>query len=259
MKITVLMDNSARPGFTAEHGLSLYIETAGRRILFDAGQSGAFADNGALLGVDLARVDFAVLSHGHYDHGGGLTRFLACNSTAPIYLRADAFGAHYNGNEKYIGLDEGLRQSDRLRFVSGNLSLGEAVTLYSGAEMPVPFGIRPFGLTVRRKGVFLPESFDHEQYLIIREGGKRICFSGCAHRGVLNILRHFRPDVLIGGFHFSKLDPAGEELAGAAQVLAERGTVFYTGHCTGGAQFESLKTVLGDRLRPLEAGNIIEI
>lgn len=259
MKITVLMENSALPGFACEHGLSLLIETGDTRILFDAGQSGAFADNADALGVDLSRVDFAVLSHGHYDHGGGMRTFLARNQTAPLYLRADAFGPHYNGSSKYIGLDETLRQSERLCFVSGKLSLGETVTLFSGAELPTPFGIRPFGLTVRRNGAFLPETFDHEQYLIMEENGKRICFSGCSHRGVLNIVRCFRPDVLLGGFHFSRLDPAGEDLRQAAQVLLEGDTVYYTGHCTGSDQFDALKTIMGHRLHGIHGGMVFEI
>ena len=259
MKITVLMENTALPGFACEHGLSLFVEFGAKHILFDAGQTAAFADNAEKLGIDLGQAELAVLSHGHYDHGGGLGRFLELNQTAPVYLREDAFGPHYNGSAKYIGLDEKLRKTDRLRFVAGKLSPGEGMMLHSGAEVPTPFGIRPFGLTVRREGKFLPEEFRHEQYLILEEKGKRICFSGCSHRGVLNIVRHFRPDVLVGGFHFSKLDPAGEDLRRAAEVLLEGDTVYYTGHCTGRDQFDALKAVLGDRLRGIHAGMVFEI
>ena len=77
MRVTMLLDNiAADPRLVAEHGLSLYLETGDHKILFDAGQSSAFAENAEKLGVDLREVDFAVLSHGHYDHGGGLERFL---------------------------------------------------------------------------------------------------------------------------------------------------------------------------------------
>jgi metal-dependent hydrolase (beta-lactamase superfamily II) len=80
MKLVTLMENSScREDLCCEHGLSLYLETLGKKILFDAGQSAAFAENAAVLKVDLEAVDFAVLSHGHYDHSGGLERFLQIN------------------------------------------------------------------------------------------------------------------------------------------------------------------------------------
>ena len=84
MKLTTLIENTTlSPALTAEHGLSLYIETRGHKILFDMGQSPAFAENAETLGVDLSEIDLAILSHGHYDHGGGLATFLELNSTAP--------------------------------------------------------------------------------------------------------------------------------------------------------------------------------
>ena len=115
MKLYTLMENTTcRPDFDAEHGLSLYIETDRHRLLFDIGQSGTFADNAEKLGVDLAAVDCAVLSHGHYDHGGGLKRFLEINDHAPVYLNRNAFGEYYHGPDRYIGLDTQLKKSGRL-------------------------------------------------------------------------------------------------------------------------------------------------
>ena len=109
MRIVTLIENtSCQASLCCEHGLSLYIETGKHRILFDAGQTGAFADNAEKLGIDLRTVDLAVLSHGHYDHGGGLKRFLEINHTAPVYLSRNAFGAYYNGTQKYIGLDSAI-------------------------------------------------------------------------------------------------------------------------------------------------------
>lgn len=258
MKIVTLMENTAcREDLTAEHGLSLYIETGDRRILFDAGQSGAFADNAEKLGIDLSEVDLAVLSHGHYDHGGGLARFLDLNATAPVYLNPHAFEPHFNGAEKDIGLDKTLLESGRLQFAEDGQALAPGIRLYS--QISCPYGIRPFGLTVREQGRLVPEDFRHEQYLLIKEQGKRILFSGCSHRGILNIVSHFRPDVLVGGFHFMKLDPAGAELEAAAAELKRFPTVYYTGHCTGEAQFERLKEMLGQKLHGLHTGKQIVI
>ena len=90
MKITTLLENtSARPDLSAEHGLSLYIETAEHRILFDMGQTALFSHNASVLGIDLAAVDIAILSHGHYDHVGGVTAVRQAFPGVPVYLHPE--------------------------------------------------------------------------------------------------------------------------------------------------------------------------
>ena len=253
MRMVTLVENTAcRENLEAEHGLSLYLETDRHRILFDAGQSGAFAQNAEKLGIDLSRVDVAVLSHGHYDHGGGLPRFLEINKTAPVWMNPHAFEPHYNAADKYIGLAETLEGNPRIRYSQEIQPIGQRLTLYS--SIPCPRGIQPFGLTVWQKNALVPEDFRHEQYLLIEEGGKRILISGCSHRGILNIMAHFRPDVLIGGFYFMKLAPESPELEAAAAELLRYPCTYYTGHCTGEEQFETLKTILGSRLHRLTTG-----
>ena len=262
MKIVTLMENTpGREDLTAEHGLSLYIETATHKILFDAGQTDAFADNAEKLGIDLSSVDLCILSHGHYDHGGGLERFLEINPTAPVYLRRDAFGEHFNGTEKYIGLSEALRNSGRLVFTDDDLEIAPGITLRSGNELNRPHPFPSFGLNLRESGHLRPDTFLHEQYLILEEAGKRTVISGCSHKGVLNILRWFSPDVLVGGFHFMKLDPVADAhaLTEAAELLLAHPTVYYTGHCTGQEQFDVLKPLMGDRLHGLNTGTEIHI
>ncbi len=264
MKLTVLTENTAcAPSLIAEHGLSLYIEANGRRILFDMGQSDAFAENARQLGVDLSKVDTAVLSHGHYDHGGGIRIFLQRNSHAPVYVSRAAFGAHYNGTAKYIGLDKMLRTEPRLIFAAEIQPLGDGLTLYNMSDAPYRHKIQPFGLMVGRDRRLVPEDFRHEQYLLLEEDGCRILISGCSHRGIGNIMAWFHPDVLIGGFHFMKLDPTAETdrsmLDAAAAELLSYPTMYYTGHCTGEEQFAYLKAKMGDRLADLHTGCIIEI
>ena len=100
MKITTLIENTSARGLPTEHGLSLFVETAEHKFLFDMGQTDLFARNAETLGIALSKVDFAVLSHGHYDHGGGLNTFLALNDHAPVYMSRYAFEPHYNGTEK---------------------------------------------------------------------------------------------------------------------------------------------------------------
>jgi len=250
MRIVTLIENTASlNGLAAEHGLSLYIETDSHKILFDAGQSAAFGDNAKKLGVDLKEVDLAVLSHGHYDHGGGLARFLEINDRAPVWMNPHAFEPHYNAADKDIGLDSGLRGSSRIRFAADGQTIGKGLTLYS--HIDCPYGIRPFGLTA---GNWMPEDFRHEQYLLIEEAGKRVLISGCSHRGILNIMQWFRPDVLVGGFHFMKMDPESPELEAAAAALLRWPCTYYTGHCTGEAQVTALKAIMGHRLHRLSGG-----
>lgn len=259
MKITVLMENTAcSAAMSAEHGLSLYIETCGRNILFDMGQTDAFARNAEAMGVDLRAVDIAVLSHGHYDHGGGLARFLDINDHAPVYLSRHAFGDYYHGPDKYIGLAKALKHSARLRQVGEDLVIDDCLSLHACNAAPLTRPIESFGLSEARNGVHAPDRFAHEQYLLIREAGKTVLFSGCAHKGVVNIARWFEPDVLIGGFHLTKLDPAVPEqrtqLCGIADALLAGSTTYYTGHCTGAHVYDFLKTRMGDRLHALSAG-----
>ena len=212
MQVTALVENTAaRKGLGAEHGLSLLIEIRGRSILFDAGQSGLFAENATLLGLDLKKVEFAVLSHGHYDHGGGLGRFLEINSISPVCVHPKAFEPHYHGPERYIGLDPDLRGNPRFHLAeNGSHPLpGMTVFCSQGRKNVFPF-LSP-ELTVMKDEGHAPDDFDHEIYLLVEEDGKRVLFSGCSHKGILNVMDWFRPDIFIGGFHLSSY-PLDEEL-----------------------------------------------
>ena len=263
MKIWTLIENTtADDALTPEHGLSLYIEFAGKKILFDAGESGVFADNAEKMGIDLSQVDLCVLSHGHYDHGGGLKRFLKINDKAPIYLRRDAFLPHYGREKNDIGLDPALQDCGRLVYVEEELSLGQGMTLYACNQRNRPFPTQSTDMYELRDGVMQVDRHLHEQYLLLEENGKKVLISGCSHKGILNIAHWFQPDVLIGGFHFMRV-PVAEEagkrvLEEAAQKLLEFPTVYHTGHCTGKAQFDFLKPLMGDRLFALGTGKVLE-
>ena len=263
MKISMLMENTAfTEGFQFEHGLSIHIETEAHRILFDMGRSDGFIANAKRLGIDLAAVDIAVLSHGHYDHGGGLEAFLAVNGKAPVYLSQFAFDPCFAEAERYIGLKPELSGHPRLRFVGEQLDLDAELRLFACNECSRPFAVNSYGLHVLRDNTLKPDDFRHEQYLLIQERGKRVLISGCSHQGILNIMSWVAPDVLIGGFHFMKVDPVGAErtvLEEAAQGLAQANTQYYTCHCTGLAQYDYLKARLGDQLRYLAAGQQIII
>lgn len=262
MKITAILENTTnKQNMQTEHGLSLFIETKKHRILFDMGQSEMFAENAKKLGIDLTAVDIAILSHGHYDHGGGLKKFIEINKNAPVYISKYAFEPHFSGTEKYIGLDVSLKGKNRLTEIGEELKIDDELTIYpSNSHSPYPAD--SFGLNMLENNKLIPDDFRHEQYLMINENGKKVLISGCSHKGILNIADRFKPDILIGGFHFVKLDPetdGRQELEKAAEILKKNKTDYYTCHCTGTAQFKFLKTLMGDKLGYLPCGEVIEI
>jgi len=258
MRITALVENTvADPRFEAEHGLSLYIETKTHRILFDMGQTELYAQNAKKLGIDLQEADIAVLSHGHYDHGGGLGKFLEINHKADVYVNRYAFEPHYHGKERYIGLDVSLAENDRLRFTGDRTVIDEGLTLYSCNRYERKHDLGSFGLTMLQDNELLPDDFRHEQYLLIVEDNKMVLISGCSHKGIMNITEWFKPDILIGGFHLSKL-PLDEKLAEYAKYLNSFDTAFYTCHCTGEEQYTFMKKYM-NRLFYLSTGQSINI
>ena len=275
MKIVTLLENTAcDAGLCAAHGLSLYIETPKHKILFDMGPDGRFIWNAQKLGVDLSAVDVAVLSHGHFDHGGGLRAFSEVNSRADILIHTDAFGNFYavrpGKDPAYIGLDPELRALEsRVIPTADFVKLDDELTLFSDEPEVFPALAASAKLHVETPEGLRPDPFTHEQNLLVTAWGKSVLFAGCAHRGIVNILAGAKerlgrlPDAVFGGFHFFELDPADPESArlidDTGKALLDGETVYYTGHCTGEYAYERLHAILGDRLRRMSGGGIVEI
>ncbi|SFP47961.1 7,8-dihydropterin-6-yl-methyl-4-(beta-D-ribofuranosyl)aminobenzene 5'-phosphate synthase [Oscillibacter sp. PC13] len=275
IRVTTLLENTAcREDLCHAHGLSLYIETPRHKILFDMGPNDDFLANAKALGVDLAAVDLAVLSHGHYDHGGGLAAFCRLNSRAQIYLHRAAFGAYYareaDGALRYIGLPLGLEEfRDRFVLTGEETVIDRELTLFANPAAVFDIGSASAKLGEKVGGELLPDAFRHEQSLLIQAAGKSVLVAGCAHRGAVNILAEARrrlgkdPDALFGGFHLFELaagDPAADALIDATgEALLPGKTMYYTGHCTGAYAYERLSAVLGERLRPMTGGSVAEI
>ena len=230
MRITVLIENTCNiDSLQAQHGLSLFIEHSGGKILFDMGQNDLFLENAKSLGVDVSSANVAIVSHGHYDHGGGLKTFLESNSKAPIYVSPTAFGDYYNKAYKYIGLDQELAQNPRLKVVNEPTKLWDGATIYPA---PCASSEGSTGLYEKVGEEFIQDTFCHEQYLLLEENGKKFLISGCSHRGITKILDEFKPDVFVGGMHLSHWK-LGDELKSLANRLLDSGIEIYTGHCTG--------------------------
>lgn len=258
MKITALLENTTKSNnMQIEHGLSLYIETKNHNILFDMGQSNLFASNAEKLNINLSDVDIAVLSHGHYDHGGGLSRFLELNTTAPIYISQFAFEPHYNGSKKYIGLDKSLYQNERFIFVKEDFEIDTELKLFSCNQKERKYSASSSGLNMLQNNILLPDDFRHEQYLMIEENNKKVLISGCSHKGILNLVSWFKPDYLIGGFHISKLETEAD-LTNIAKSLNKYQTKYYTCHCTGVEQYNYIQKYMNN-INYLSCGQIISI
>lgn len=277
MRIVTLLENNVSPYAATDaadtdaaadelknaHGLSLYLETATHRILFDMGPGDEFAHNARALGIDLGLVNLAAISHGHYDHGRGLTTFLALNTQAPVYTTARAFENHYS-EAGWIGLDPELEDHPQHRIAREVEEIAPGITLYSNIEhydLPSPAN------DCLRDDAGL-DHFAHEQSLLVEEDGTLVLIGGCAHRGIINILEAAKeiagryPDVVISGFHLAiggqgacAVDDA--YLDEFATRLLASGATFYTGHCTGSEAYERLAARMGSALRPCNTGDEI--
>ena len=260
MKIHCLIENTCHSGeLKAEHGLSLLIEVGGRRILFDTGASAAFAANAECMLLDLNTVDAAILSHGHYDHGGGLERFMELNHKARVWASPHAFEPHFNASGKDIGLQPTLQAHPGIQRAAAPVTeLYPSITLHQGPQVPMLHPTPDAGMSTMQNGIRIPDDFRHEQYLLMQEGDKRILLSGCSHRGILNIVHHFQPDVLVGGFHLMKETNAGR-ITQLAEELLQFPTVYYTAHCTGEWAADIMQQRMGSRLRSFSTGDSLSI
>lgn len=265
MILKVLVENtSLSDDLLYEHGLSFYIETKNHKILFDMGQSDAFIKNARTLGVELENVDIAFLSHGHYDHGGGLNDFLSINPTARIYINKNAFGDYYNADGRYLGLEKTLGERKGIIFTDDELVIDDELYLFTGNDLERKHQMDTFGLFKKENEELAFDDFSHEQYLIIKAEDKNILISGCSHKGILNIMewvKDYEIRSVFGGFHYMKLDTEkdSEYLSLSCQKLLESGAKFYTCHCTGTEQYNFMKEKMNKKLEYIPAGSVIEI
>ncbi len=273
MNLIVLSENtSVSESLESEHGLSVYIETAGHHILFDTGAGCVFKRNAEKLGVDLATVDLLVISHGHYDHGGGLRTFLEVNSRAKIFIHKQAFEAHYSKRTERIadiGLDQTLLPNERFVFCGDQVVIDEDIGVFSRVKQKRLFPSCNATLLMKRGDVFVPDDFAHEQNLVIQQEGKTMLIAGCAHKGIVNIVDACRdrlgqyPDYVVGGFHLSgsraSQSEAPDVVDAIGEYLASTPARYYTCHCTGKENFQRLKRLLGERIQPLSTGDRISI
>ena len=289
MRIINLIENTeGASGCSVEHGLCFYIETEKHKLLMDPGQTERLLENAKKLGIDLTQVDTVVLSHGHYDHGGGILPFAKINPTAKIYVPEAAFGEYYavnkDGEPHYIGLAKEIQELPQVVKVSaeakpqtreeagassGIYRIDDELLLFSGigSEHTIPSTNQR--LKKKTEDGFVQDDFAHEQCLVIEEGVKKVLLSGCAHHGILNIMDRYcelfgeEPDYVISGFHMMKKHSYTDEdinmIIDTALALRQYKTVFYTGHCTGVEPYNAMKKLMGNQLHYVHSGDEIRI
>lgn len=268
MRIVNLIENTrCRENLRTEHGLSLYVETPNHKLLLDTGASDAFLENAQRMGVDLSQVDILILSHGHYDHCGGVMAFRKRNATAAIYLQRRALGDYWlysAAEQRYIGMDPAIRTLPNLHLLDGNRQIDEELFLFTGGGSGRFLPITNSELWEKTAFGLVADDWSHEQYLAIRTPKKSLLLSGCSHRGIANILEVYEnlfgsaPDVVVGGFHtmntqgYSRSER--EMIDRLGTYLSGYSAVFYTGHCTGQQPYHWLKEKLGDQIHYLSTG-----
>lgn len=267
MKIINLVEDTKGCECCNQHGLSFYIETQNHKILVDSGATGMFIRNAEMLGVDLTQIDTAILSHGHYDHSGGLLEFAKINPNAKIYVTNSVGEDYYRvspGVEKYIGIDKNILNLPQIIKVSEDTQLDDELFLFMGFDEKRYPTWSNQALKQKVGNSFVQDSFDHEQCLVIKQNESRILLSGCAHNGILSILdRYYKllgsyPNIVVSGFHMMKnsdyTNAEIEYIKQTAYELSQTKALFYTGHCTGDKAFDIMKEIMGEKLHKLYSG-----
>jgi len=249
MKIVTLSENYARDrGILAEHGLSLYIETVNsdgtvnRRVLFDTGQSDVFIKNAQKLKVDLTQVDSVVISHGHYDHAGGLNDFLKINKRAKVYMKMEALQPKFHKGNIFTGFEPDMSLLDgRVEFIDEITNVGDSIFIFPEIKI----------FNEADTSFSRADSFRDELFVSVIQNSAMTILSSCSHRGISNILRtaqdYFGLPVhsIIGGFHTR--DATMERIG----LIAEEIRGYFPKsigicHCTGLEVFSVLKEKIPD-------------
>lgn len=264
-KLTVIIDNIAQNEIKGEWGLSILAECGDKKILIDVGASELFADNLKKLGVDIKEIDYAVLSHAHFDHANGMERFFQENEKAKFYLRDGAKENCYFKKfvfHKYIGMPRNISSDyvNRIEYTKGDYKLCEGVYLIPHkTEGLEKIGKREM-MYQRTQNGFIPDNYNHEQSVVLDTYKGLVIINSCSHGGAVNIINEVVKTFpgkevygLIGGFHL--FNKSGKEIRNVARKIKETGIKYVcTGHCTKKRAYGIMQQELGDILEQLHVG-----
>lgn len=270
-RVTVLVNDEMPEGLEAEHGFAALIEHRGFRLLFDTGASGAVIRNAVRLGIDLARIDAVLLSHGHCDHTGGLDAVLDRNATARVFLHANAMIPRYSRHPGKPPHTNGMPSSAARR-----LFAQETRITWTPGPTRVAEGLLATGEIPRRNdfedtgGAFFldpegtkPDALLDDQSVAIETAAGLVLVTGCAHSGIVNTLDRVadlsggkRIHAVIGGLHLGRAD---ERRLDATVAAIERHGVscLLPLHCTGARAVERLAGKLREKVLGLSGGVVV--
>ena len=272
--INLIEDTNGREECVAAHGLSFYVETKKHKLLLDLGPSSQTIDNAKELGINLTEIDTVVLSHGHYDHSGGIIPFTMINDRAKIYFQESAKEDYYADDGldakeryRYIGIDKTIVSLPQAKILNGDAIIDDEIEVFTIKERSHKLPSTNKNLLIKKDGELKRDDFGHEHFLVIREEGKSVLLSGCAHNGILSILDAYidkfkeAPDLVVSGFHLMKKTEYNEneieEIKGIAEELKKYPSRFVTCHCTSVPAYEIMKPVLGEQLEYVHSGEEI--
>ena len=267
MKIITLVENQVKlEGLQAEHGISILIDTGSEKILFDTGQSDLFIRNANEMGIDLAEIDFLVLSHGHYDHTGGLYSFLRLNTKAKIICKSNIFIPKYNSLGKFIGFHfiEDLLKG-RLIFIHSITELVNNIFVFPQIHIYNEIDTHFTDLRIKVKDELMLDEMMDEIFIVLKHKNKFSILTACSHRGITNICKtaidYFNMPVnaVIGGFHLK--NSTVEQYKFIVEYLNVKVTPSLVGvcHCTGIEKFELMKTDLNSYVFYNDTGKILDL
>lgn len=272
IRLTVLVENCVfKESLRAEHGFAAWVETPAGNVLFDTGQTDALIHNAKLLGIDVSTTKAIVLSHGHFDHTGGLLPAMESSPSAKVYLKRSALENKLSmrtctlreigipGKESLIGF------GSRVVFVEEDLELEGIGRLVADIPVDPEFPVHNRKLEVERGGAKIPDPFDDEQILALRDGAKIHVLTGCAHRSLPNIVNAAiratgvsKIGSIVGGLHLIGMDEAHlDKLAGFMSGVDFEN--LYPCHCSGIAEKLYLRDKLGDRVKLISTGDNITL
>jgi 7,8-dihydropterin-6-yl-methyl-4-(beta-D-ribofuranosyl)aminobenzene 5'-phosphate synthase len=273
-RIAVLADDRVPArGLLGEHGLAFWIEIRGRRLLFDTGQGMVLAHNAGRLGVRLESVDAVVLSHGHYDHTGGLGHVLEVAPRAELYAHPAALESKYSradsGECREVGMPLAVRRAidarpDWLTPVKRPTEIADGV--FVTGEIPRRTEYEDTGgpFFSDRDGRH-PDRMPDDQAMFIDSRRSTMVLLGCGHAGVINTLRYVRDltghkpiHAVIGGMHLAtaSCDRIERTVDNLRRLRVER---LLPGHCTGTAATSELRNAFPGRCDSCGVGTIVKL